>query len=55
MVDVNAQIDAVARGLQTTHEEGGPSRVQTLAQVYPSVLDDVWKVYPDGTRAVIGS
>jgi uncharacterized protein YndB with AHSA1/START domain len=42
VVDVNAQIDAVARGLQTTHEEGGPSRVQTLAQVYPSGIDDVW-------------
>lgn len=42
MVDVNAQIDAVARGVRTTERDGEPARVQTLAQVYPSGIDDVW-------------
>ena len=42
MVDVNAQIDAVTRGVMTADRDGEPSRVQTLAQVYPSAIDDVW-------------
>jgi len=42
MVDVNAQLDAVTRGVQTTEQEGEPSRVQSLAQVYPSAIADVW-------------
>lgn len=42
MVDVNAQIDAVTRGARTTEVDGEPARVQSLMQVYPSPLDDVW-------------
>ncbi len=42
MVDVNAQIDAVERGLETTDVDGVRSYVQTLRQTYPSPIDDVW-------------
>ena len=42
MVDVNAQIDAVTRGSHTTEVDGEPARIQSLSQVYPSPLDDVW-------------
>ena len=42
MVDVNAQIDAVTRGAGTTEVDGEPARVQSLTQVYPSPIDDVW-------------
>ncbi|HEX5728876.1 SRPBCC domain-containing protein [Microbacterium sp.] len=52
MVDVNAQLDAVTRGVQTTEREGEPSRVQSLVQVYPSAIDDVWDAVtsPDRIR-----
>jgi hypothetical protein len=42
MVDVNAQIDAVTRGIETKDVSGVRSYVQTLAQTYPSPIDDVW-------------
>lgn len=42
MVDVNAQIDAVDRAVRTTEVDGDEARVQTLAQSYPSPIDDVW-------------
>lgn len=42
MVDVQRQIDAVARGVTTEEIDGAPSHVQTLAQTYPSPIDDVW-------------
>ncbi|MCR2764562.1 SRPBCC domain-containing protein [Microbacterium sp. zg.B48] len=42
MVDVNAQIDAVTRTVAATEEDGAPTRVQTLAQVYASPIEDVW-------------
>ena len=42
MVDVNTQIEAVTRGLQTTEVDGEPARVQTLAQTFPAPIDDVW-------------
>ena len=42
MVDVNAQIEAVARGVDTVERDGETSYVQTLTQDYPSPLDDVW-------------
>ena len=50
MVDVNAQIDAVTRGVQTTELDGEPSRVQTLSQVYPSPIDDVWDAVTSAER-----
>ncbi|MET0828700.1 MAG: SRPBCC family protein [Microbacterium sp.] len=52
MVDVNAQIDAVTRGLQTADRDGAPSRVQTLAQVYPSTIEDVWDAVTSPDRIV---
>lgn len=42
MVDVNAQITAVDRAVRTEDVDGASSRVQTLAQIYPSPLADVW-------------
>ncbi|MCP2636218.1 SRPBCC domain-containing protein [Microbacterium sp. HD4P20] len=42
MVDVNAQIDAVTRGVRTADMDGEPSHVQTLTQEYPSPIEDVW-------------
>ena len=42
MVNVNAQIDAVERGLETRDVDGVRSYVQTLSQTYPSPIDDVW-------------
>ncbi len=50
MVDVNAQIDAVTRGVQTTEIDGEPARVQSLTQVYPSPLDDVWDAVTSAER-----
>ncbi|MDQ2689455.1 MAG: SRPBCC domain-containing protein [Actinomycetota bacterium] len=42
MVDVNAQIEAVARGVDGVERDGKTSYVQTLTQDYPSPLHDVW-------------
>ncbi|TQL48118.1 uncharacterized protein YndB with AHSA1/START domain [Homoserinimonas aerilata] len=42
MVNVNVQIDAVDRGLETKDVDGVRSYVQTLSQTYPSPIDDVW-------------
>ncbi|MEU1971198.1 SRPBCC domain-containing protein [Microbacterium sp. NPDC019599] len=42
MVDVDAQIEAVERGVETTDRDGEAVRVQRLAQEYPADLDDVW-------------
>ena len=50
MVDVNAQIAAVNRGLQTMDVDGEPARVQTLAQTYPSPIDDVWDAVTTADR-----
>ncbi len=41
-MDVNAQLDAVTRGIETTEVDGVRSYVQTLAQTYPCPIDDVW-------------
>jgi len=41
-MDVNAQLKAVARGIETKEVDGVLSYVQTLAQTYPSPIDDVW-------------
>lgn len=42
MVDVNEQIGAVTRALRTEEIDGAPSRIQTIAQDYPTGIDDVW-------------
>lgn len=50
MVDTNAQISAVARGIRTVDLDGHPTRVQTLTQVYSSTLDDVWDATTSNER-----
>ena len=50
MVDVNTQIEAVTRGLQTTEVDGEPARVQTLAQTFPAPIDDVWNAVTSADR-----
>lgn len=50
MVDVDAQISAVGRELQTTEVDGEPARVQTLEQTYPSFIDDVWDALTSADR-----
>ena len=42
MVDVNAQIQAVERGVESTERDGEDVRVQRLAQEYPATIDDTW-------------
>ncbi|MGD9527045.1 SRPBCC family protein [Pseudonocardia sp.] len=42
MIDATHQISAVRRSLGSRTLEAGEARVQTIAQVYPSDLDDVW-------------
>jgi uncharacterized protein YndB with AHSA1/START domain len=42
MTNLEAQIDAVDRGVATEDVDGVPSRVQTLAQTYSSPITDVW-------------
>ncbi|QIG39709.1 polyketide cyclase [Microbacterium sp. 4R-513] len=50
MVDVNAQIAAVERGVETTQQDGEDVRVQRLAQEYPSSLEDVWEAVTTADR-----
>ena len=50
MVDVNAQIAAVDRAVRTDAFDGTETRVQTLAQTYPSPLDDVWDAVTSADR-----
>lgn len=52
MVDVNAQIDAVTRGVRTAEIDGAPARIQSLEQDYPSGIADVWDAVtsPDRIR-----
>ncbi|WP_404434421.1 SRPBCC domain-containing protein [Microbacterium lacus] len=42
MVDVNAQVAAVSRGVRATDLEGDRAFVQTLSQQYPIPINDVW-------------
>lgn len=42
MVNVNAQINAVDRDIETKDVDGVRSYVQSLSQTYPSPIDDVW-------------
>jgi uncharacterized protein YndB with AHSA1/START domain len=41
-MDVNTQLNAVARRIETKEVDGALSFVQTLTQTYPSPIDDVW-------------
>ncbi|WP_111719868.1 SRPBCC domain-containing protein [Homoserinimonas sp. OAct 916] len=50
MVNVNAQIDAVERGLETRDVDGVRSYVQTLSQTYPSPIEDVWDAVTSADR-----
>ncbi|NYE19126.1 SRPBCC domain-containing protein [Microbacterium immunditiarum] len=50
MVDVNAQVAAVDRGVRDDELDGAPTRVQSLAQTYPSPIDDVWDAVTSGER-----
>lgn len=49
-MDVTAQLDAVARGIETKDVDGVPSYVQTLSKTYPSPLDDVWDAVTSAER-----
>lgn len=50
MVDVNAQIDAVSRGLRTEEVDGAVCHVQSLTQTYPSPIEDVWEATTTAER-----
>lgn len=50
MVDVYAQLNAVERGIQTKDVDNVRSYVQTLAQTYPSPIDDVWDAVTSAER-----
>lgn len=50
MVDVNAQIEAVERAVESTERDGERVRVQRLAQEYPSDLADVWDAVTSADR-----
>jgi hypothetical protein len=50
MVDVNAQIEAVSRGLRTEELDGALCHVQSLTQIYPSPIEDVWDAATTAAR-----
>ena len=50
MVDVNAQVAAVARSLRDEQIDGDRTFVQTLSQSYPSPIDDVWDAVTSAER-----
>lgn len=50
MVDVDAQLNAVERGIQTKDVDNVRSYVQTLAQTYPSPIGDVWDAVTSAER-----
>lgn len=50
MIDVHAQANAVARDLRTLQDDGGTIRIQSLAQEYPSGIDDVWDAVTSAER-----
>ncbi|WP_203580166.1 SRPBCC domain-containing protein [Microbacterium hibisci] len=50
MVDVQAQLSAVSREITGEEVDGHPARVQTLAQTYPSPIDDVWDAVTSAAR-----
>lgn len=50
MVDVQAQIDAVQRGVALEDVDGDATRVQTLTQTYRATLADVWDATTSADR-----
>ncbi|GAA5088901.1 SRPBCC domain-containing protein [Microbacterium yannicii] len=50
MVDVQHQLDAVTREIASEEIDGYAARVQTLAQTYPSPIDDVWDAVTSAAR-----
>jgi hypothetical protein len=50
MVDIAAQLGAVARGIRTETRDGVELYVQTLEQTYPSPLEDVWEAVTTADR-----
>ena len=49
-MDIASQIDAVSRAVNDAEQDGVEVRVQTLAQSYPSPLDDVWDAVTSADR-----
>lgn len=49
-MNVDAQIDAVTRGVATREADGAPSRVQTLSQTYRAPIADVWDAVTSAER-----
>lgn len=52
MVDVSKQIGAVTRTIRTEDSNGQLARIQTLGQVYPASIDEVWKATTTADRIV---
>lgn len=50
MVDVSKQVDAVTRGLQVAEVDGKALNIQTLSQVHPAGIDDVWSAATNAER-----
>jgi uncharacterized protein YndB with AHSA1/START domain len=50
MVDVDRQIHAVTREVQTMEVDGEPAHVQTLSQAYPASIEDVWQAVTAAER-----
>lgn len=50
MADVQKQLAAVTREIASEEVDGYPARVQTLTQVYPSPIDDVWDAVTSAER-----
>ncbi|MCD5348222.1 SRPBCC domain-containing protein [Agromyces sp. S2-1-8] len=50
MVDVNAQLDAVTRSIETKEVDSERTYVQLLTQTYPSPIDDVWDAVTSAER-----
>lgn len=50
MVDVPTQLTSVTRTVRTEDHEGEPARIQSLEQLYPSPIDDVWDAVTTAER-----
>ena len=49
-MDIEAQLDAVERGMSNGTREGADTFVQTVAQTYPAPIDDVWDALTSAER-----
>ena len=49
-MDIDAQLDAVERGMTTGTRDGADTFVQTVAQTYPAPIDDVWDALTSAER-----